>query len=357
MNRDYHKVVMSLEDCISFRQSVRSLGERVVLTNGCFDILHPGHLQYLYESSQLADKLIVAVNSDASVRTLKGPNRPINNERQRANALAALRFVDAVFVFSGPRLSAEIRVLSPDVYTKAGDYKLETLDISERQALQSVGTDICFMPFSDGFSTTSLIQKLGPIRGGDVNRLSFSDTLTELTSVLTSSQSLTADVERVAHVIVESIRSGGKLLTCGNGGSAADALHLAEELVGRYRLDRRPLPAICLNADPTALTCIANDFGYNQVFSRAVSAYGKPGDVFVGFTTSGSSPNVIEAIKVANDSGLVTVLVSGNSGGLAKGTCRHEIIVPSNQTARIQEVHTVVLHQWLEYIDAEFSTS
>ncbi|MEP2775470.1 MAG: SIS domain-containing protein [Luteolibacter sp.] len=180
----------------------------------------------------------------------------------------------------------------------------------------------------------------------------FKDSVEELGKVLEASLAMAPAVEKAGEAIVQAILAGGKLLTCGNGGSAADALHLAEELVGRYSVERRALPALCLNADATAITCICNDYGYEHVFSRGVEALGKPGDVIVGFTTSGNSANVIAAFEVAAKRGVTTILLAGKDGGAARGTCDHEIIVPSTNTARIQEVHTLVLHQWLEAIDA-----
>jgi D-sedoheptulose 7-phosphate isomerase len=179
----------------------------------------------------------------------------------------------------------------------------------------------------------------------------FHDSLTELRAVLDACQPLAPAVEAAGSAIIASIQNGGKLLTCGNGGSAADALHLAEELVGRYHIERRALPAVCLNADPTAITCICNDYGYANVFSRGVEALGRRGDILVGFTTSGNSANVIAAFHAAAKAGVSTILLSGRDGGQARGLCDHEIIVPSHNTARIQEVHTLVLHQWLEAID------
>ncbi|MGJ8644219.1 MAG: D-sedoheptulose-7-phosphate isomerase [Luteolibacter sp.] len=180
----------------------------------------------------------------------------------------------------------------------------------------------------------------------------FKDSAQELGKVLEASLAMAPAVEKAGEAIVQAILAGGKLLTCGNGGSAADALHLAEELVGRYSVERRALPALCLNADATAITCICNDYGYEHVFSRGVEALGKAGDVIVGFTTSGNSANVIAAFEVAAKRGVTTILLAGKDGGAARGTCDHEIIVPSSNTARIQEVHTLVLHQWLEAIDA-----
>jgi D-sedoheptulose 7-phosphate isomerase len=179
----------------------------------------------------------------------------------------------------------------------------------------------------------------------------FQESLDELARLTEACASLSDAVDASGAAILTALRSGNKLMTCGNGGSAADALHLAEELVGRYSRERRALAGLCLNADPTAITCICNDYGYEHVFSRAVEALGKPGDVLVGFTTSGNSGNVLKAFEAAAKRGITTVLLSGKDGGKARGGCDHEIIVPSENTARIQEIHTLVLHQWLEVID------
>jgi rfaE bifunctional protein nucleotidyltransferase chain/domain len=157
------KKVLSLDDLVNLRQQIASSVQRFVLTNGCFDILHRGHIDYLWESSQLGDVLAVAINSDASVRALKGASRPINNEQDRALVVASLGFVDAVMIFPGPRLDAEIRLLRPDVYTKAGDYKVETLDQSERRALEDIGAAIHIVPYSSGYSTSASIQRLATL--------------------------------------------------------------------------------------------------------------------------------------------------------------------------------------------------
>lgn len=180
----------------------------------------------------------------------------------------------------------------------------------------------------------------------------FKQSLEELSALTTACVILAPAVEASGMAILECLKRGNKLMTCGNGGSAADALHLAEELVGRYSRERRALAGLCLNADPTAITCICNDYGYEHVFSRGVEALGKPGDVLVGFTTSGNSENVIRAFEAARKLGITTVLLAGKDGGRALGTCNHEIIIPSTNTARIQEMHTLVMHQWLEMIDA-----
>ncbi len=152
--------IFSLAALLDFRVQAAAQGRRVVLTNGCFDLLHRGHLTYLQQSAALGDLLIVAVNSDASVRALKGAGRPLNSEQDRAYALACLRSVDATFIFPGPRLAGEIAALKPDIYTKAGDYSLDTLDASERAALLAADVEIRFLPFVDGHSTTAHVERL-----------------------------------------------------------------------------------------------------------------------------------------------------------------------------------------------------
>lgn len=152
--------LLSLPDAVARRAAWRREGRSVVLTNGVFDLLHTGHLYYLQQARTRGDVLVIALNSDASVRALKGPARPVQSEEQRAFALGALACVDAVLIFREPRLTAEIRALQPDVYTKAGDYTLEKLNAEERGALQEVGARIEFMPFLPGFSTTQLIARI-----------------------------------------------------------------------------------------------------------------------------------------------------------------------------------------------------
>lgn len=181
---------------------------------------------------------------------------------------------------------------------------------------------------------------------------SFAESVAELSNVLTATLPLESKVTAAGEAIIAALHSGGKLLTCGNGGSAADALHLAEELVGRYKAERRGLPAVCLNADVTAITCIGNDYGYDEIFSRQVEALATNKDILVGFSTSGNSPNVMAAFQKAVQMGTTTVFLGGRDGGKMSGLCRHEIVVPSSTTARIQEMHTLILHQWLEAIDS-----
>lgn len=159
MNLENPKL-FTLDQAVAARERLRAAGRKVVLTNGVFDLLHTGHLFYLQQARALGDALFIALNSDASVKVLKGPLRPVMNEEQRAYALAALTCIDGIVIFREPRLTAEIQALRPDVYCKAGDYTLEKLNPQERAALEAVGARITFMPFLPGFSTTNLIAKI-----------------------------------------------------------------------------------------------------------------------------------------------------------------------------------------------------
>ena len=155
----------------------------------------------------------------------------------------------------------------------------------------------------------------------------------------------------IAEAMRGSLDAGGKILTCGNGGSAAEALHLAEEMMGRFERKRSPLAAVCLSSDPTALTCISNDYGYEEVFARQVAGLGRRGDVLVALSTSGRSPNVVNALQRAKDLGLVTVGLLGQPGSPAQPLCDLAFTTPASRSAHIQELHLMVIHLILEQLD------
>lgn len=165
---------------------------------------------------------------------------------------------------------------------------------------------------------------------------------------------LAPDVEAAAQACVEALRGGGKLLTCGNGGSAADAQHFAAELTGRYRRERRPLPALALTTDSSALTCIGNDYAFEEVFARQAQALVQAGDVLVGLTTSGGSRNVLRALQVARERGAITIAMTGEAGGPAADLAQIALKAPSDRTAHIQEMHILLIHVLCETIDDAF---
>jgi D-sedoheptulose 7-phosphate isomerase len=163
---------------------------------------------------------------------------------------------------------------------------------------------------------------------------------------------LVEDVRAVGELLCTAFAAGGVVYTFGNGGSAADAQHLSGELIGHYKRDRRPLPSVTLTTDATVMTCIANDYSYDDVFSRQVQALARPGDVVIGFTTSGRSPNVVAALAAAKANGATTVLFGGGDGGPAREHADRLLLAPSTQTPRIQEMHTLMLHVISELVDA-----
>jgi len=159
-------------------------------------------------------------------------------------------------------------------------------------------------------------------------------------------------IAEVGGVLAKVLDAGGKILACGNGGSCADAMHFCEELTGRYRKDRRALGAIAC-ADGTHLTCVANDFGYDAVFSRFVEGLGRPGDALIVLSTSGNSKNVINAVETAKSVGLITIALIGNHGGTLRGMCDHEWVAAGGRADRIQEVHMLILHTLIGEIERE----
>jgi D-sedoheptulose 7-phosphate isomerase len=172
-------------------------------------------------------------------------------------------------------------------------------------------------------------------------------------SAILAAPDLVALIEAVAGRCVTALRNGNKILLAGNGGSAADAQHLAAELVGRFSFDRAGLAAIALTTDSSALTGIGNDYGFERLFSRQVEAVGRPGDVFVGISTSGRSPNVLNALRVCRDRSIVTVGLTGEHGGEMPPLCDHCFRMPSTETPKIQEGHIVVGHILFALVERE----
>ena len=166
----------------------------------------------------------------------------------------------------------------------------------------------------------------------------------QVMSAMLADDSLILTVQAAANACITSLQQGGKILLAGNGGSAADAQHIAGEFVSRFAFDRPGLPAIALTTDSSILTSIGNDYGYEKLFSRQVQAHGNRGDIFIGYSTSGNSPNIIRAFEEAHSRGLISIGLTGNRGGVMQLLCDYLIEVPSSDTPKIQEGHLVVGH-------------
>jgi len=181
----------------------------------------------------------------------------------------------------------------------------------------------------------------------------FNSKLLILEKLLEESRKLETIFNQAADSFTHSLEAGNTIFWCGNGGSAAESSHLAVELIGRFKKNRRSLPSISLNADSAAITCIANDFGYDQIFSRQLEGLGQEGDVLVVLSTSGMSENITNALKQAKSMGVKTIALLGKGGGNAAALADYSIVIDSNETARIQEMHLLLGHTFCEYAEME----
>jgi D-sedoheptulose 7-phosphate isomerase len=184
--------------------------------------------------------------------------------------------------------------------------------------------------------------------------MTFEDALSDTIKTLGSLSEIRPSVDAAAKLVLGTLEAGGRLLICGNGGSAAEAAHFATELVGRYQGSRRSLPAIALSSDGSLVTCIGNDFGFDQVFSRQISGLAKPGDLVVAITSSGNSPNIVAALQEARRMGLKSIAFLGRGGGKAKGLATCELVVPGDRGASAQECHLFLIHYLCEQVDPRF---
>lgn len=331
---------------------------KTVFTNGCFDILHAGHVDLLNRARSLGDKLIVGINSDESVRRIKGAPRPFVGQEERRAVLLGLKSVDEVHIFDEPTPQQIIEIIKPDVLIKGGDWNIS--EIVGADFVQARGGSVYSLPLKENYSSTGIVERIlnsaaSPLetepRSTGILENSFQEHLETFEKLLTGQFAI---IEETAAMIFDCFQNGGKILICGNGGSAADAQHLAAEFVGRYEKERRGLAAIALTTDSSALTALANDYSFERIFARQVEALARPSDVLIGISTSGNSPNVLAAMMTAREIGCATIGLTGAGGKKLAGLCDAAILVSATRTARIQEAHLFILHSWCEIIDAKF---
>jgi D-sedoheptulose 7-phosphate isomerase len=184
--------------------------------------------------------------------------------------------------------------------------------------------------------------------------MTFEKSLADTVRTLESLAGIRPAVDAAAELILATLRGGGKLLICGNGGSAAEAAHFATELVGRYDGKRRSLPAVALSSDGSLVSCIGNDFGFDQVFARQIAGLARPGDLVVAITSSGDSPNIVAALKEAKTLKVSSLAFLGRGGGRAKGLATCELLVPGSRGPSAQESHLFLIHYFCELIDESF---
>lgn len=333
---------------------------KIVFTNGCFDILHPGHIDLLNRAKGLGTKLIVGINSDESVRSIKGPGRPYFTQQDRAAILLGLEAVDEVHVFDELTPATLIEQIKPDILVKGGDWKVD--EIIGADTVLAKGGEVLSLPLVEGFSTTKVIDQINQLDPKDGDRIKTNDVLIDsLEEHRITIENLLSDsvpsIRQCAEIILDTVKSGGKILICGNGGSAADAQHIAAEFVGRYETERQALPAIALTTDTSALTALANDYDFERIFSRQVEALGSKGDCLIAISTSGNSPNIISAAMAARKAGCRVIGMTGAKGKKLASLSDACLMVPATRTARIQEAHITVAHIWCEMVDRMIADS
>lgn len=334
--------------------------KKVVFTNGCFDIIHPGHIDLLARAKALGDYLIVGINSDSSVKSIKGAPRPYLNEDDRKEILLGLESVDEVRVFSDSTPEDLIRELKPDVLVKGGDWASNEIVGSE--FVKQSGGMVYSLPLKEGYSSSTIVENIlgsakcnsEPVTEKKVDNGIVENSLGAHISLFEDMrQNFSEIIRETAEFIYTTLESGNKILICGNGGSASDAQHIAAEFVGRYEKERKGLPAIALTTDTSALTAIANDYGFERIFARQVEALAIKGDLLIAISTSGNSPNVNSAVMAAREIGCKTIGLTGAKGKKLASLCDKSILVPAERTARIQEAHIAIGHIWCEIIDSK----
>jgi len=328
----------------------------IVFTNGCFDLVHPGHIDLLERARSLGDKLVVGINSDRSVRAIKGADRPFQTEEERKAVLLGLRAVDEVIIFDELTPENLIKDLKPDVLVKGGDWKEN--EIIGADFVRSNGGQVYSLPLMDGFSSSRIVERIrSRSNDGQSAETNFSGSIVEnsleqhlevFRAIVSAHQD---SIEQCAQIVWETFQQGKKLLLCGNGGSAADAQHIAAEFVGRYESERIALPAVALTTDTSALTALANDYDFERIFARQVDALANEGDCLIAISTSGNSPNVIAAVMAARNRGCRVIGMTGANGKKLASLCDAAVLVPSSRTARIQEGHITIAHILCEIID------
>lgn len=331
-----------------------------VFTNGCFDIIHPGHVDLLRRARDLGTELIVGINSDDSVRIIKGNDKPYLNQNDRAEILKSIRYVDEVYIFDEQTPENLIKKIKPDVLVKGGDWAVD--EIIGADFVLKNGGKVFSLPLKADYSSSSIAEKIKSAasakedseqknHSSQIINNALQNHLETFQDILTGN---VAKIEKCAEMIFATFEQGNKVLICGNGGSAADAQHIAAEFVGRYETERKALPAIALTTDTSALTAVANDYGFERIFSRQVEALAARGDLLIAISTSGNSKNIISAVMTARDLECKTLCLTGADGKKLASLCDMSILVPNKKTARIQEVHIALAHIWCEIIDAKF---
>lgn len=329
----------------------------IVFTNGCFDIIHPGHVDLLERAKRLGTKLIVGINSDNSVRTIKGAGRPFLDQESRKAVLLGLKAVDEVHIFEELTPENLIKRIKPDVLLKGGDWKIE--EIIGADFVLKNGGEVYSLPLKGDFSSSRIVEKIRKTDQNEKDSEPSTKSLAEksLKQHIEVFEKISAEqidlIETGADLIAQTLRRGNKLLLCGDKGSAADAQRIAAEFVERFAAERRAFSAIALTADASAVSTPADDDDFERIFARQIETLANDGDCLIAVSTSGNSPDVLAAVMSARQKNCRIVGLTGANGKKLASLCDACLVVASEKTARIREAHIAVAHIWCEIIDAD----
>jgi len=343
--------VIAIDNLLEIREACRKSGIVVVTTNGCFDILHNGHVRFLNRARELGDLLIVAVNSDESVKIIKGAGQPFVNEMDRAEILAAIRSVDHVVVFDELIPMNILSVIQPDIHCKAANYVAEGLP--ETPIVEGGGGRIRILALEEAYSTSGLVAKIATqygsptilskldIRADEKMEFVINWLLNGSNLLRQIAYRLSAAILEAARILDQALAGGNKIMICGNGESAAVAQHFSADLIARFRRFSSSQQVILLKADSSE----------EHVFSELLFATGERGDVLITISTRGESPNILTVVEMAETTGILTIALCGaNSLSLSRiaNLC---IAVPSDDVAYIQQAHLAIVHLLYDLID------
>ena len=324
-----------------------------VFTNGCFDLIHRGHVDLLRRARELGDCLIVGLNSDCSVRGMKGPSRPVQGQEERAAILRAIRYVDEVIIFDEATPARLIERVQPDVLVKGGDWPLE--QIVGADFVLRHGGKVFSLPLVPGHSTTSLLDRL---QAGAVEPAPRAEGPSEDCRLSGLRESIRVKTELLAQcgkailtagqILVETFSAGNKVLIFGNGASGTDAREMAGEMAGST--DGIRLPVIALAAGSSAVAAISRDDGFERPFESQLEELARAGDAVIAISSFGNSSTVLAAVMKARQLGCRIVGLTGQGGKQLAGLCDITVLVPSTNRARIQECHTTIARVWSEMV-------
>lgn len=329
---------------------------KVVFTNGCFDLIHIGHIDLLKKAKKLGSKLIVGINSDLSVSNIKGKHRPIIAQDERKTILSSLKSVDEVRIFEELTPENLIREIKPDVLVKGGDWNED--EIVGAAFVKQNGGEVYTISLKESVSSSEIIKRIRGKNQGSLRAEASKGIDTIVEASIKEHQKIfdkirkeqSANIEAAADLIFRAILRGNKILLCGNGESAVSVQHIAVEFINRFGKRSKSLAALALAANDHALTAMTNSLE----LKKQVGDLAKRDDVLVGISAEGSSPDMLNSIMMARKLGCKIIGLTGARGQKMAALCDACVMISTEKVFRIQEANIIIGHIWCEIVDNKF---